>query len=148
MKIEKLQPVVGPLPEIVQRLDQLSALMIQPSSLPDSVSLFRIEVGRIVGPMAFNIQSPEHAKSQSMEARVQEALLASPATAAKSAMETMEHLAILKRWYYRGTRVGEIFFADSKGELPMRRIVRGISRVFRGEKQEISVAPPSPTPQT
>jgi hypothetical protein len=55
----------------------------------------------------------------------------------------MEHLAILKRWYYRGTRVGEIFFADDKGELPMRRIVRGISRVFRGEKsEEQPVAPP------
>jgi len=48
----------------------------------------------------------------------------------------MEHLAILKRWYYRGSRTGEIFFADGKGELPMRRVVRGISRVFRGEKPE------------
>jgi len=48
----------------------------------------------------------------------------------------MEHLALLKRWYYRSTRIGEIFFADAKGELPMRRVVRGISRVFRGEKPE------------
>ena len=148
VKIEKLKPVVSPLPEIVQRLDRLSALMIQPSHLLDSVALFRIESGRIAGPVAFSIQPPEHAKSQSMEARVQEALLASPATAAKSAMETMEHLAIFKRWYYRGTRVGEIFFADSKGELPMRRTVRGISRVFRGEKPEMPVQPASPTPQT
>lgn len=141
VKIEKLKPVVSPLPEIVQRLDRLSALMIQPSHLLDSVALFRIESGRIAGPVAFSIQPPEHAKSQSMEARVQEALLAFPAPAAKSALETMEHLAILKRWYYRGTRVGEIFFADTNGELPMRRIVRGISRVFHGEKpqQEVTV---------
>jgi hypothetical protein len=48
----------------------------------------------------------------------------------------MEHLAILKRWYYRGTRIGEIFLADRKGELPFRRIVRGISRVYRGEKPD------------
>jgi hypothetical protein len=48
----------------------------------------------------------------------------------------MEHLAILKRWYYRGSRTGEIFLAEAKGELPMRRIVRGISRVYRGEKPE------------
>jgi hypothetical protein len=33
--------------------------------------------------------------------------------------------------------LGEIFFADQKGELPMRRIVRGISRVYRGEKPEV-----------
>jgi len=53
----------------------------------------------------------------------------------------MEHLAILKRWYYRGSRIGEIFFADEKGELPMRRIVRGISRVFKGEAAEDGVKP-------
>jgi excinuclease UvrABC nuclease subunit len=147
VKIEKLKPVVSQLPEIVQRLDRLSALMIQPSHLSDSVALFRIESGQIAGPMAFSIQRPEHAKSQSMEARVQEALLASPAPVAKSAVETMEHLAILKRWYYRGTRTGEIFFAD-KGELPMRRIVRGIARVFRGERAEVSVPPPVPMPQS
>ena len=134
VRIEKLKPVVSQLPEIVQRLDRLSALMIQPSHIPDAVAFFRIESGRISGPVPFNIQPPEHAKSQSMEARVQESLLAFPAPLTKSTVETMEHLAILKRWYYRGTRVGEIFFADHKGDLPMRRIVRGISRVLRGEK--------------
>ena len=46
----------------------------------------------------------------------------------------MEHLAILKRWYYRSSKTGELFLADSDRELPMRRVVRGVSRVFRGEK--------------
>jgi hypothetical protein len=46
----------------------------------------------------------------------------------------MEHLVLLKRWYYRSSRVGEIFFVDEKGALPLRRVVRGISRVYRGEK--------------
>ena len=65
-----------------------------------------------------------------------EALQSFPQSQDKSALEHMEHMALLKRWYYRGSRTGEIFFADTKGELPMRRIVRGISRVFRGEKPE------------
>jgi hypothetical protein len=47
----------------------------------------------------------------------------------------MEHLAILKRWFYRSSRGGEIFITDRKGVLPMRRVVRGISRVYRGEKE-------------
>jgi len=145
VKVEKLKPVVTPLPEIVQRLDRLSALMIQPSQAPESVALFRIDSGRIAGPVTFNIQPSEHAKSQSMEARVQETLQSLPQAKAKSAIELMEHVAILKRWYYRGTRVGEIFFADDKGELPMRRVVRGISRVFRGEKPETEN--PAPNPQ-
>ena len=82
-----------------------------------------------------------------MEGRVQEVLDSFPATEVKSALETMEHLAILKRWYYRGSRMGEIFLADHKGELPMRRIVRGISRVYRGEKPERSGAPQATTPE-
>ncbi|MGO9084550.1 MAG: hypothetical protein ACLQBK_04925 [Candidatus Sulfotelmatobacter sp.] len=140
-RVEKLKPVVSQLPEIVQRLDRMSALMIQPSHLAGSVAFFRITSGRIAGPIPFVIQAAEHAKSQSMESRVQEALNSSPAAPAKSALETMEHLALLKRWYYRGTRTGEIFFADAKGELPMRRVVRGISRIFRGEKPEAEPLP-------
>jgi excinuclease ABC subunit C len=59
-----------------------------------------------------------------------------PGVAPATALETMEHLALLKRWYYRSSRIGEVFFADDKGELPMRRLVRGIARVYRGEKSE------------
>jgi len=135
-RIEKLKPLLGQLPEIVGRLDCQAALMVQPSHIAGSVAFWRIDSGQISGPCSFNIQPSEHAKSQSMEARIQGALQAFPLVKAKSALETMEHLALLKRWFYRGTRTGEIFFADSKGELPMRRIVRGISRVFRGEKPE------------
>jgi hypothetical protein len=72
-----------------------------------------------------------------MESRIQEVLEFFPPAKAKPALETSEHLALLKRWYYRGSRLGEIFFADEKGNLPMRRIVRGISRVYRGEEPEV-----------
>jgi len=135
-RVEKLYPIISQLPEIVQRLDRLSALMIQPSQVAGSVTFFRVERGRLAGPLPFTIQSAEHAKSQSMESRVQEVLDSFPPPKTSSAMETMEHIALLKRWYYRSSRAGEIFFADSKGDLPMRRVVRGISRVFRGEKPE------------
>ncbi len=144
-RVEKLKPIVMQLPEIVQRLDRLSGLMIQPNHLAGSVAFFRIDAGKICGPISFSIQSADHAKSQSMESRVQAALDSFPPAKASAAMETMEHLALLKRWYYRGTRNGEIFLADAEGDLPMRRIVRGISRVFRGEKPE---SPSLGTPAT
>lgn len=145
-RLEKLKPVISQLPEIVRRLDGFSALMIQPSDAhpsqaADSVRFFRIVNGCIAEPSMFCIQAAEHAKSQSMESRIQGILDATPPTKNKSALETMEHLALLKRWYYRSTRVGEIFFADEKGVLPMRRIVRGISRVLKGEKPEQPATP-------
>jgi excinuclease ABC subunit C len=116
------------------------------------VALFRVNEGAISQPVVFPISAAEHTKSQSMEARVEEALCAAahPARAdsaddkgaGKNArptlLELMEHLAILKRWYYRGTRTGEIFFADAQGALPMRRVVRGIGRVYKGEAPESS----------
>jgi len=135
-RMEKLKPILSQLPEIVRRLDRLAGVMVQPSASPESVTLLRIEGGCISQPSTFPIQSTEHGKSQSMESRLQEALAALPPTGMKSALEAMEHLALLKRWYYRSTRTGEIFFADAKGTLPLRRLVRGISRVYRGERPE------------
>ncbi len=136
LRIEKLRTVLSQFPEIVRRLDHLSALIVQPCHLSESVNFFRISAGIITGPIAFCIQSPEHTKSQSMESRITAVLDSLPPAKPRPALETIEHLAILKRWYYRGTRIGEIFLAGERYELPMRRIVRGIARVLKGEGPE------------
>jgi excinuclease ABC subunit C len=136
VRLEKLKPILSQFPEIVRRLDRLSAVMIQPCHLADSVTFFRIESGAMSGPVVFSIQPADHTKSQSMESRVLAVLDSFPPAKTGTALETMEHLAILKRWYYRGRRVGEIFLADDNAVFPMRRIVRGIGRVFRGEGPE------------
>jgi excinuclease ABC subunit C len=144
-RIEKLKPVLGQQPEIVRRLDRMRAVMIQPWAAAEAVVFYRIEAGCISGPIAFPIPSTEPAKSRSMESRVEEALDSLPPARAKSALETMEHLALFKRWYYRSRRIGEVFFADDRGVLPLRRLVRGISRVYRGEHPETTaIEPPHP----
>lgn len=147
-QLDKLRPVLAQLPEIVRRIDRLSAVMVQKSARPESVALFRIDGGRIAGPITFPIQAEEHVKSQSMEARVQEALATQSPAEARPALETMEHLAMLRRWFYRGTRKGEIFLANDKAEPPLRRLVRGIARVYRGEPEPELPNQPSPIPQT
>ena len=135
-KLEKLKPVVTQLPEIVRPIDGLSALMVQPSAEPDSVTLFRVEGGRISVPiqLSLNVAQEAGGKPLSMEARIHE-LLAGLEIPQTSAQETMEQLAILKRWHYRTSKTGELFLADERSELPWRRIVRGITRVFKGEKE-------------
>ena len=140
-RVEKLKPVLGQAPEIVHRIDQLAGVMVQRSAAPESVNLFRVDAGRISGPLPFSIQTAEHTKSQSMEARLTDAIAAIPHGETGTALEIMEHLAILRRWYYRSSRAGEVFFADEKSGLPMRRIVRGIARVYRGEKADGSIDP-------
>jgi excinuclease ABC subunit C len=146
-RLDKLAPVLQQMPELVRRIDQMHALIVQRSAQADCVSLFRVEAGAIAGPLEFPISAAEHTKSQSMEARIQAALAISPPADPSSTIERMEHLAILKRWYYRGSRAGEIFFAEMNGELPMRRVVRGVGRVFKGETPEPAAMPTESKPE-
>lgn len=133
-RLAKISPVLSQPPEVVRRVDSLAGVIVQRSAATESVNLFRFQAGFISGPMVFPIQPGEHGRSQSMETRVTEAIAGISTAEAKTALNTMEHLALLRRWYYRSNRAGEIFLADEKGGLPLRRIVRGISRVYRGEK--------------
>ncbi len=138
-RLEKVKATRSQLPEIVRRLDELNGVMIQPSAEPESVALFKIEAGMICEPVSLNVGAQaeaEHlrAKPLSMETRIVEALAQVAPCKPHSALEWMEHLAMLKRWYYRTSKTGELFLSDNVGELPMRRVVRGVSRVFKGEK--------------
>ncbi len=178
-RIDKVKVPVSGLPEIVRRLDDLHALIIQPSATPETVALFEVRGGAIEGPILFSVQQMLHPnagagstslyayphlpqpiaeerdaqsgtrKTQTFDARVVEAIASIPKREKLSNLERCEELALLKQWYYRSSRVGEIFFADEGGELPVRRIVRGISRVYQGEKQSSTPAAngdPSPLP--
>ena len=140
-RLEKLKTVQSRIAEIVHRIDQLNGLLLQTSHLPGHIALFRIAGGMVHGPIAFDLRARalvtdgnQSKHTQSMEARINELLHATEPITPTSAQEWMEHLAILKRWYYRTNKIGEIFFEDEHGSLPMRRVVRAVGRVFKGEK--------------
>jgi hypothetical protein len=62
-----------------------------------------------------------------------------------------DHLSLLRRWYYRPVkqRVGEIFFREpgsADGGLPVRRILRGVSRVCTGTQTATAEAAPARIP--
>ena len=147
-KLEKLKPLLAQLPEIVRRLDRLDAVIVQPAADPDSVCLFRLQDMQILGPAAFRVErrgEPNTSGSssttaapqfRSMESRVEESINSCGAPVSASSLDRTENLAILKRWFYRSHRTGEIFLRDDKGAWPLRRIVRGIGRVSKGEKPE------------
>jgi len=134
-RMEKLAPVAHLLPEVARPIQSLNGVIVQTSSESNSVALFRIAKGMISAPAAFPIEQASSAKSQSMESRLSVVISEIPANEPASAAELTEHIALLKRWFFRSSRMGELFLTDDKGELPMRRLVRGVSRVFRGEKE-------------
>ncbi|HEX3094875.1 MAG TPA: hypothetical protein VHW72_19715, partial [Candidatus Angelobacter sp.] len=144
--------------------DRLDAVIIQPSAEAMSVALFRFHGGHLAGPVQLAMEAGEEAQDateqtrqaqpeatpaavssathpQSMEARIR-AALEPLVSGGQSIQRFSEELAILKRWYYRSHKVGEVFFAGEHGDLPWRRIVRGVGRVWRGEK-EIPVSKPT-----
>ena len=139
-KIEKLKAVVQQASELARNIESIDGVMVQPSQEPESVTLFRITGGFLADAIPFHVtprlQVGQVKTPQSMEARLSEALAAVTVQKPASAYEWMEHLALLKRWYYRTSKTGEIFLADEKGELPYRRLVRGVSRVYKGEKPQ------------
>jgi len=146
-RAEKVRGILGAvsLPEIVRPVDELRAVIVQPSCEPGAVMLFKVERAMIHPPVKFVAAELPVATAgptgrkvppRSMESRIAEALEQVAAAQPSSAAEWNEHIAILKRWYYRSRRVGEIFLADERGELPLRRIVRGVGRVLKGERAE------------
>jgi len=132
-KIAKIKGILSACDDICGRLDHLDALIVQPSLETKTVALFHFHHGQLSGPISFAMEVEDD--SQSQESRIRAALEQMELTSSQSAQRFMEELAILKRWFYRSHKVGEVFFAGEQGELPWRRIVRGMSRVSRGEKE-------------
>jgi len=149
-RMEKLRGILGAtsLPDIARPIKKLNAVMVQPSAEKGAVSLFKITHGMIAEAVSFTVEDKAEVTSdggvvkkpapRSMESRISERLEQIPEAQPASAVELNEHLAILKRWYYRSRKTGEIFLTDERGEFPLRRIVRGMGRVLRGEKAEVA----------
>src|SRR5205807_10506612 len=74
-------------------------------------------------------------RAQKLDSRIRTALESLMAGGNTSTQRFGQELAILTRWYYRTHKVGEIFFTNDRGELPLRRIANGAMRVYRGEKE-------------
>jgi excinuclease UvrABC nuclease subunit len=132
-KITKLKAILSAGDDICGRLDQLDAVIIQPSAEPGSVALFRFREGAFAGPHQFPVEADEP-----LDLRLRAALQQFPEWRARSAAQFSEELAILKRWYYRTHKTGEIVFANARRELSVRKTANAIGRVHRGEKAPVA----------
>ena len=134
-RITKVKSILAACDDIYSRLDQLDAVVVQPASAPDLVSLFCFRQGALLGPELFTVASKEEGQPpEPVESRLHEVLKKLAPAKTAPTQQFIEELAILKRWFYRTHKLGEIVFAKSSGELPMRRIANAVGRVHRGEK--------------
>jgi excinuclease ABC subunit C len=144
-RITKVKNILAACDGIYSQLDQLDAVIVQPASAPDSVSLFRFHRGTLLGPELFTVAPKEEGQPpEPVEPRLHEVLEKLAPAKTPSVQQLTEELAILKRWFYRTHKLGEIVFAKSSGELPMRKIANAVARVHRGEKAAI-LSPEQPS---
>lgn len=131
-RLEKVKGVLSGADEIYHRLDRLDAVIIQPSAGAKSVALFRFSKGELAGPEHFLLEAED--MTQSLEARLRATLENLASARSSSSQQFMEQLAILKRWYYRSHKTGEIIFSKGEDEFPMRKLANAIGRVYRGKE--------------
>jgi len=137
-KITKTKNILSAWDDICHRLDLLDAVIVQPSAQPDSVALFRFRNGELAGPehLAFAADG----ESQPTVAGLEETLEKLQPSGAASGQQFAEELAILKRWYYRSHKTGEVIFAKTDGELSLRKIANAANRIYKGEKKSETTA--------
>ena len=64
-KVERVEEVIGAMPEAVRPLTQLRAVIVQPGVEPETVSLFLLDGGQLAGPVVFSTHGMRHPNEQS-----------------------------------------------------------------------------------
>ena len=143
-KVEKLDEVLRGRPELTRRIQDLDAVILQPSTEEQTIGVFGVRGGRLAEP--FFLRFAEIASQpRSAEQIFREHLEAEPPATRE---DLGEHLWLVARWFYSNPREGEIFFHE-KG-WPYRRILRACSRLLapKPSETETNQAPgPPPSPE-
>jgi len=147
-KIEKLDDALRGQPDLVRRIENLDAVVLQRAREPQTVALFAFRAGRLAEP--FWLRFAETGTPASAEETVRDYLervtntppAASPHVR-QSSVELSEHLTLLSRWFFSNPREGEIFFREK--DWPYRRILRACSRLLapKTESTETKAASPA-----
>jgi excinuclease UvrABC nuclease subunit len=125
-RVEKIEGVLKLRDGLVSEVGRLSGVAVTPSVAAGCVELWFMIEGRWVPPVRF----PVHAigeKTVSLDARLR-GLVGGLVPPRLVARERQEHLALLARWYYSGSRDGEWLPFAALSDVPYRRLVRAISR--------------------
>jgi excinuclease ABC subunit C len=156
-RLEKVSGVFRGLPDIIRRVDHLSAVILQRAVREKTVGVFTMIDGIFVEP--FFLCFDDLSRPQSVEEILREQFQqlepiargvqgaacdtmkitdGAEIPAANSSSQSQdappqrgEHLSILARWFYSKPRAGEILFRDS--DWPYRRILRACARVLAAQ---------------
>jgi excinuclease ABC subunit C len=166
-RVEKVKTALRALPDVVRRLDELDAVILQRGATEKLVMIFPVVAGILGGPLAINFADASEPRSVEMILRnalqpqsdpsvphvtAEEAadqreevipadqvaqVMRASAGLDQAPEELSEHLSLVARWFYSKPRDGEILFRQ--GDWPYRRILRACARLL--------TTPPAPEPK-
>lgn len=149
-RLEKISGVFRGMPEIIRRIEKLSAVILQRAAQEKTVALFAVVDGLIADPLFLSfgdISQPRSAEEIIREHFQQ--FSQSPRDSTANPCDTMntsvpdsqtvsqlssdparreEHLWLLARWFYSKPREGEILFRE--GDWPYRKMLRACARAL------------------
>jgi excinuclease ABC subunit C len=157
-RLEKVTGVVRGLPEVIRRVDRLSAVILQRAVREKTVAVFAILNGIFAEPLSLcfdELSEPrsveeilrQHFQQIQSAERVDQlepcdtigvrdgadAVGSSAQQLDGDSTQRSEHLSILARWFYSKPRAGEILFRDA--DWPYRRILRACARVLAATQE-------------
>jgi len=129
-KLDKLNDALHARPELVRRLQDLDAVILQRSAEDQTIAAFPVAAGWLAEP--FFLRFAELASQpRSVEELIRDRLEGEKVRECPG--DLGENLWLVARWFYRRPRDGEIFFREK--DWPYRRILRACSRIL-APKQE------------
>jgi excinuclease ABC subunit C len=145
-KLEKVSAVLGSLPELARRVDELDAVILQRAAEENATAVFTVHSGLIADPFLLRfgeissqprpVEEILRAELEAQDCRVKEGEKAREPSATalasrelRGSADSLEgNLSLLARWFYSNPRQGEIFFR--RPDWPYRRMIRACSRLL------------------
>jgi excinuclease ABC subunit C len=155
-KVERLDEVLRGQPEIIRRIQDIDAVILQKAAEEQTIAVFGVHGGRLKEPYFLRfgeIASQPRSAEQIFRGYLDFGRSETSVTASEPGQERAgqapplqspvpgdlgENLWMLARWFYSNPREGEIFFREK--DWPYRRILRACSRLLSPKTNEAEAA--------
>ena len=134
-RVQKIEEVLGWRDEMARDVETLHAIAIMPSAWPECVEMGWLRGGYWQGFRRLDFITAEDARAVSLDTRLREMAATIGEARSGGAMERMEQLAVLSRWFYSSWCDGELMIVDDWDKISWRKLVNAVSRVAASQKQ-------------
>ena len=134
-RVQKIEEVLGWRDEMARDVEELHAIAIVPSAQEETIELGWLRGGYWQGFRSLDFITADDGRAVSLDSRLREMAASIPRAQAVSAIERMEQLAVLSRWFYSSWCDGELLMVDDWEKIPWRKLVNAVSRVATAQRK-------------